>query len=155
MNNDNKERNCVELFFERFSCCPKSDQELKWWASQLLLWAAKEDSLVMNSFAGEQMISPGRLTEWGERCPELASALRTAKAIVGARREQRALENKINAAVVMKTMALYNEEYHSYEKEMKVLGSDSEKQAQTINVVMPPMPSTDAVPKKRGRKKGS
>ena len=153
MDDVNKERKHFEVPpFERFSCCPKSDQELSWWADKLLEWARRDDSIVLHSFAAEMEIDPARLSDWSKRSEKLTRAVKAAKTIVGARREKLALENKINASVVLKLMANYNEDYYAYEKEMKLLGSEEEKKAQTINVIMPPMPSTNAVPKKKKTK---
>jgi hypothetical protein len=153
MDNVNKERRPSEIFFERFRCTPKTDKELEWWADQLIEWAHKEDSLVLMGFAAENLIDQARLHEWAKRCPKLERAIKVAKGLLGARREHLALHNKINAVLVMKTMANYNDDYHAYEKEMKLLGSEEEKRAQTINVIMPKMPSTDVVPKKKKFKK--
>jgi len=155
MENNNREKELippfVATFFDRLCCTPKSEAEYKWWASELLRWCERDDALVFYEFAAIMGISQGQLSQYALRSPTLLEAMKVAKSIVGARRERLALKNELNASIVIKTMANYNDEYAAYEREMKMLGADSDK-PQTINVMMPKMPETDAVPKK-GRKK--
>lgn len=152
-NSDNeRDGQFARKFWHRYRISPRTDEELETLAGELLEWARHPETYVFMEVVEVFAISRGMLYEWAKRCEKLKLAMDSARAIIGARRERKALENKLNAAIVMRTMGLYDSDFKEYEKEMRSIGSE-DKGSPTINVVMPQMPTTEAVPKKRGRKK--
>jgi hypothetical protein len=138
--------------FDRFNLSPIGDHEIEWIADRVIEWAEDEESVTLLGFCAANGISQSSLYDWEKRNHRMRQAISTAKSIVGARREKMALQNKFNAGIVNRTMGVYDDRVHAYDKEMRMLGSSGEDRAQTINVVMPPMPETDTVPKKRKKK---
>jgi len=150
-NNSNTKRNQYIDEFERMCCTPRSDKELEWIAGKLIEWSDLESSVTLIGFCSDYSIAQTSLYEWERRNEKLRKAMSLAKAKVGARRERLALENKFNAGIVNRTLGMYDDRLRAYDKEMR-LATQGDDKAQTINLVVPAMPSSDAVPK-RGRKK--
>ncbi len=140
-------------FFERVRCCPKTKEELDWWASELLRWSEREDSIVFYEFASIMGIPKSVLTKMSNDSENLKAAFSIAKERVGSRRERLALKNELNASIVMKTMAIYDEDFAKYERDMKLLSAEIDNKTQPINIIMQKMPETDAVPVKKAKKK--
>lgn len=138
--------------FDRYNLRDVSDHEIEWIADKLVEWAQKDDSITLLSFSGEMGIAQTSLYDWEKRNKKMRNSISAAKSIVGARREKMALHNKFNAGIVNRTMGVYDDRVRAYDTEMKTIGAGDDK-AQTINVVMKPMPETDVVPKKKGRAK--
>jgi hypothetical protein len=151
-NNGNKKETPYWETFERMCLSPKSDKELDWIAGKLIEWAEDENSVTLLGFCAKMAIPQSSLYAWEEKNPKIKRAMSLAKSMVGARREKLALENKFNAAIVNRTLGVYDDRVRAYDKEMKAASSGEDK-APTINVVLPAMPNTDVVPKKRGRPK--
>lgn len=59
-------------------------------ASDLIEWARKEDSINLNKFCctREPPLAPSKISIWASECPLFRKAYETAKAFLGARREE-------------------------------------------------------------------
>ena len=150
-NNGNKKQSPYWETFERMCLSPKSEKELDWIAQKLIEYAEDEETVTLLGFCKVMGIAQSSLYDWEEKNSKLRKAMSLARAIIGSRREKLALENKYNAAIVNRTLGIYDDRVRAYDKEMKLVSSGEDK-TQTINVVMPPMPNVASVPK-RGKKK--
>lgn len=153
-NNGNiRQRSSYLENFDRYMVQPRGEKEISWIADQLIEWAHLDTSVTMLSFSGEFMVPQQTLYEWESKHPRIRESMRIARSLVGARREKLALENKFNAGIVNRTLGIYDERVRAYDREMKLISSQGEDKVQTINIMMQQMPNTDAVPKKKGKKK--
>lgn len=88
-------------------------------AKDLLAWASKEDSIVLAEFYGLKGYDYDDVSHFERISPHFAKAKRSAKIMIGARREKGALKGKLDSSIVKKSMALYDPEMRAYELEMK------------------------------------
>lgn len=97
-------------------------------ATELIEWAAQEDSLNLNAFCCTRNppIAPSKITEWSKECENFREAYEAAKAFVGDRRERYLKEDKLhvkaydlNARVYDHFLSDNHKSEKRYEKELE------------------------------------
>lgn len=86
-------------------------------AEFLVEWANRDDSIVIGMCYGERGYSAHEAKDWSEKNQFYSQAKQYAMNLVGARREHMALNKKVDSGIVIRTMRMYNVEYHNFEKE--------------------------------------
>jgi hypothetical protein len=96
-------------------------------AKALLEWASQEDALVLRKFAPLRGYPPEYLWEWEQTDQEFSNAIKKARAMIGARREELLIQGKGNASPFHRYAALYDPQLKSHEKEMKQAEIDNKQ----------------------------
>lgn len=134
-----------ERLWEKFNYMQnlKTADDYKKIAGEIIEWAELDSTVVFSDFATERRFAPARVYEWAARSKEVADAISIAKHRIGSRREKMGLQNLYNANLVAKTMAIYNDDYKSWVKEIADKDANQERK---ITVEVLSMPSTTVVP---------
>lgn len=82
-------------------------------------FADNPNSLILRDFIRSQKLSEQKFTEKLVGNPGLLEAFQYAKLVIGIRREQLALDSKINTTVYRDTQPLYDDELKAWELEKK------------------------------------
>lgn len=101
---------------EYFDCLtlkqhPVTDAFLERFSNDLILWAKKEDSLVLEDFMIEKGMGIKTFYRFAEKYEELKHANEFAVMALAARREKGGLKNQLNAAMVLKSMPMYSQRW--------------------------------------------
>lgn len=97
---------------------PKYDLDEE--AKLLNEWAEKEDSLILRAFAAlRNYSSQDKMQDYAVINENFRRALNRAKILIGTRREELALKNKVNFQVFNRYASLYDKELFDHEKEIK------------------------------------
>ncbi len=88
-------------------------------AGELIQWAKKDDSLIIEEFHLNKEIPPGTWDRWIKINSTLSGAYKMAKAFVGARREKKALNEDVNSSLFEKLHPLYSEKYAGWKIKLK------------------------------------
>lgn len=113
---------------------PVDPKEIKKLADKLILWARKDDSIIIEEFAIEEGISPVHFRRLGEKDDYFNEAYILAKHAVGARRERLTFSENL----VRMTYPLYNDAFAEYQKEKASWSKKEEDTAKNITVVVEP-----------------
>jgi hypothetical protein len=113
-----------EIPWTRFIYNPKEIQNsvLDDIIKDMLEWSTKEDSFRITQFMADRFISHGSWHGWRTRYAPLAEAIDIVLQRLANRREIGALTGKLNAMVVMRTLAMYDPMYkihYKWEKEQQ------------------------------------
>lgn len=87
--------------------------------SDLYQFAEQSSSCILREFIVKQKLSEQKFTEKLLANPELMEAYKYAKLVIGIRREQLALDSKINTTIYRDTQPLYDDELKAWELEKK------------------------------------
>lgn len=82
-------------------------------AEDMIIWAAKEDSLNLNGFCAEQLIDPSKITNWAKEDDNFRQAYNISKSILAHRREK----GLINGTLHVKAYDLNANVYDRFLKE--------------------------------------
>ena len=100
---------------------PKNGRPLTWtpeaiekFGEEFVEWAQKDTSLVLASFVAEKLMNPQILTYLADLSPKFSEALKTAKRLIGARREIGAITKKYEPKVYGMSQRMYDPEYDAY-----------------------------------------
>ncbi len=88
-------------------------------AEELLSWSSKDDSTSLYQFTDRKDYLAEQLSQFAEREPEFASALKKAKERIGQRREQQCSTGQMNYGVWNRSAALYHKQLHHFEESIK------------------------------------
>lgn len=77
-------------------------------AEDMIIWAAKEDSLNLNGFCGEKLIAPSKITDWARADDHFRVAYETTKAILGQRRERGLINGTLHVKAYDLNAAVYD-----------------------------------------------
>ena len=115
----------------------------------LLEWALNDpDALVIGDFYSERGFHKSRWYDWIKKYPNLGNAWDVAKALIAGRREKGALQNTLNAAVVIKWQALYDDEVLKLEERRALLRSQESASLDPLVIELPPIENSPLVPKR-------
>lgn len=119
-----QKRDCLEEMRVKMGRPRKYDRDQV--ALMLLDWAFKEDSLNLNGFCGEILITPSKITEWAREENNFRLAYETAKAIISERREQKLNDGELhvkaydlNASVYDHFLKMERREFAQFESLLK------------------------------------
>ena len=102
-------------------------------AADLLLWAAKPDSLVVEWWLGINGLHYEACRTLCKKSEIFSEALKGAKQMIGSRREQKALDGEIDAGIVKKTAPLYNPAMANWE--LKLRGMDNHAVNRALHII--------------------
>lgn len=94
---------------------------------ELYAFADKPDSLMLRSFIIKHKMSYDAFTRLLVKDQALKEAFEYARLAIGARREEKALKNELNAKMVSESMALYDPERREWEETKLKLGKMEQK----------------------------
>jgi len=77
-------------------------------AEDMIIWAAKEDSLNLNGFCAEQLIAPSQITQWASQEEGFRKAYEITKAILGQRRERGLINGTVHVKAYDLNAAVYD-----------------------------------------------
>lgn len=83
-------------------------------ADELLDYAQQKTSLVLSSFVTEKRMNPDILSYLAKLSPKFFEALKTARRLIGDRREVGAMAKKLDSRVCMASARMYNDEYDQH-----------------------------------------
>jgi len=110
-----REEYYTDLF--SFAITPVSQSYLLKFALEWVSWASdNEDALTMTQYLNLKRLHQKTIDRWALRCPELTQAHEMVLQIIGDRRERGAITRKFDAAVVLKSMAMYNAKWREIEE---------------------------------------
>jgi hypothetical protein len=118
----------------------------------LYKWIEETDALCFDRFLIEKRIGKTCYYEWVKKYPELQAAHTHAIMSLSVNREEGALRNKLNAAMVIHSMPMYSDEWKKnieWRESIKKPKEDDDKR--NITVVIPPFPGSDLVPSKKAK----
>lgn len=115
----------------------------------LLKWAKTDDAISMDGFVTVTYLATPRVYEYAQKHEGLKNAISMAKHLIGQRREQRALEGKYNANIVIKTMPIYSPEYKAWVQEYQRGAVQGAGGGGTRYIVVDTMPNSDLVPARK------
>ena len=119
-------------------------------AAKLIQWVSNEKQVIIDEFLQEIGFSAETFGEFRKRCPKLEEAYQYAKMCIGNKREKCGLYNKMNAAMVMKSMPSYSKRWGKlmeWHAGLTTKSEDSESK-ETI-VVIEKYPETKVVIKRK------
>ena len=90
---------------------PVTDAFLERFSRDLIIWAKKEDSLVLEDFLIEKGMALATFYRFSSKYEVLKEGHEFAVMCLAGRREKGGLTNKLNAAMVMKSMPLYSQRW--------------------------------------------
>lgn len=97
-----------------------SDRGLDMMGKALVRWALEdEDALKLRFFFSQKGIGSGDIKRWRRRNKRFNAAYELAKTIIGDKREIGALKRKLDTALVLRTMRLYDDEYNKWLKKLE------------------------------------
>lgn len=109
-------------------------------AKALEEWAAKEDTLILRSFVAlRNYCDQSKMHEYAKANENFRQAFNKARILIGVRREELALKNKVSFQVFNRYAALYDHELRDHEKEIRQQGDSA-----TQIVFVPKAPFKDS-----------
>ena len=115
---------------------PVSDEWLEIFAKELVDWTINdENALTMNGFYVKKGVPSRTVARWRKRSKLFNEAHEFAKMIIGCRRETGALTKKLDAGIVLRTMAMYDEEWKKLEEwraDLKIKEAEKKQPANFI-----------------------
>lgn len=115
------------------SLCPLSPKTVEKICSDLLIFAENEDSIKLSEFSCARRWTYKELYDLAERHPSIARAMDIARTMIGNRRERFGLKNIYNAALVEKTLGIYDPEYREETKRRAQL-TQTNNEAVRLNI---------------------
>ncbi len=125
---------------------PKSESEWISVANNMISWGRLDTSFAIEDFPLSCGYSPHKFYKWVKHNEYFADALEYTRYMVGSRREKAARERKIDSAIILKTMPLYNYEYK--ELVLEKINKHQESRQTQIHVIMEPIQNSEIVPTK-------
>ena len=93
---------------------PITNRYLERLSTDLVHWAMKDDSIVLQKFLAQKGITSDNFYRWGTEYPALIEARKIAKAIIGARREEGGLRKELDGRMVTASMPMYFPEWKEF-----------------------------------------
>lgn len=116
---------------------PANDEFKERLALELVTWAREnKNALFLDEFYDLKGIIPETVIFWSKRSEKLKEAVRTAKRIIGRRRELGAMNNELNAATVHYTMPHYSDIWREEQRIRAELKNKDIDQQRPITVVI-------------------
>jgi hypothetical protein len=106
-------------------------------AIDLIEWATTTNDIIFEKFFVDKGIDPSvpRDNKWAEKSPAFGRAYKLAKKLIGYKREEGGLRNKLNVPMVMRTQCRYDSRWLSEEKELAAIkASASDKSESTLKL---------------------
>ena len=93
---------------------PITNRYLERLATDLVHWAMKDDSIVLQKFLAEKGITTDNFYRWGIEYPALIEARNIAKMLIGCRREEGGLKKELDGRMVTASMPMYFPEWKEF-----------------------------------------
>ena len=106
-------------------------------AQDLVKWASESKEIILEKFFVMKGIDPDvpKMGKWDERSPEWKRAFATAKKLIGYKREEGGLRNKLNVPMVMRTQGRYDPRWLPEESALAAIkASASDKTESTLKL---------------------
>jgi hypothetical protein len=95
--------------------------------NELVLWAKENDeALLLSQYFLEKGLSQSTVDKWSRDFPKFKQAKETAKNFIANRREIKALNNKINTAVYLRTHYLYDDNWWKMSERLAKIKANAE-----------------------------
>ncbi len=91
-----------------------SEQEKEKLGKEFVAWSKKSNVFKWTEFWIEQNITITEVFFWANTNKNIERSIELGKYNIAARREMKALDNKMNAAIVLATMPIYDMEYRDH-----------------------------------------
>jgi len=111
---------------KKMTCWIWDEEAIELEAAKLIEWAGRDDALVLGTHFFNRGYSQQDSSRFSFRSETYRLAKELAITAVGARREELGLKNKINAKIVLRSMACYDLEYREFLREMKMINMKKE-----------------------------
>lgn len=126
-------------------------EELALFTKEFNEFMDNEEPLTARQFFLKRRVDEETVKAWGELYPPLKEACYYNKMIVGDRRETLALQGKLNHAIVLKTMPMYDKSYRKmmeWEANLKAKANEANNSGKTV-IVVEKFPDSQLVPEKK------
>lgn len=120
----------------------------------LVEWSKRDDAIVFNRWIATRGFHQQRCSEFCQISKDFAESYKQAKLLVAMRREELAMQGKLDAGIVKHTMHVYDNEIFQSLIDLKK-ASQSNDQPTTVNVVLSGrQPTKQTAKKTKGKIKG-
>lgn len=129
---------------------PMNEAGIERLAKEVVEWArSNPDALKISQFYLDFGIPRSLWNDWCQKWPLLRQANDFAKEVIGNRRENGALNNKLNPSMVSFTMPIYDEDWKEESVRRASLKDGSSEAKTTVHVTMSPIPNSSLVPERK------
>lgn len=99
-------------------------------------WAKRDDAIVFNRWIATRGFHQQRCSDFCQVSQDFMEAYKQAKLTVAMRREELAMQGKLDAGIVKHTMHVYDAEIFQSLIDLKKAGQPDSQQPATVNVVL-------------------